>query len=703
MNDILIKKQDGDAWLGSALLSVFEAIDDSIYLADKDGILVAYNHVFARVFNVVGDAAIDKEAVTVMTRDPENIRRIREMRSKSLSSNKLYQTEFQEGHDHYGMTICPYSVDGKIFGLAVYVRDVTKRKETESSLEQHERDLQTAIDSAQKANNARSEFLSRMNHEIRTPMNAIIGMTKIARQSLDMPKVQNSLERIDTASKQLLSILDDIFDMSRIESNRMELIAAPFEFKEMLKGIREKIEPQSRVKNQNLTFQLDSSLSKAYVGDEMRLSQVIVNLLSNAVKFTPDNGNINFRVIKKGINVSEDLLEISVSDSGIGIASENIGRLFTPFEQLEGGTTRKYGGTGLGLVISKNIVELMGGSIDVKSEVGKGTLISFTVKLLSAKLDIQEEQDRLRVSLFPDLRGYHILVADPLELNQIILKSLLDGLGAETAFVPDGDAAIEEFKRKPLLYDLVLLDTKMPEMDSCETTLTFRGMNMGRSSYVPIIAMLDDASEDDIERCLASGIDTTVVKPIDSRELYRKLAYCLKAFGKENEEDLSAPLPSAPESRPAPPQPQVVLIPKKEESSELTSHKDEVMKNEVIKIDASRFMPFINAHQALENLNGSRKLWLILLLSYQKNDMVAQLEQAMSERDTDRALRCSQALQNVAVNLALEDLLPKVSSMTESLRGVTLDLDILKKIKLSMEGTLAVVPDLMTCLERGQI
>ncbi|GHS90638.1 hypothetical protein AGMMS49957_17080 [Synergistales bacterium] len=688
MSDILIKKQDGDAWVRSALSSVFEASDDSIYLVDKDGLLLAYNHVFADIFGVVGDAALGKEAVTIMTSDPENIRHIREMRFKSLSSHKLYQTEFQEGRDRYGMNICPYFVDGELFGLAVYVKDITRRKEAESALEQHERDLQTALDSARKANNARSEFLSRMNHEIRTPMNAIIGMTKIARQSLDLPKVQNSLERIDTASKQLLSILDDIFDMSRIESNSMELFAAPFEFKEMLRAVREKTEPQARVKNQTLSFQFDGSLSKVYVGDEMRLSQVIVNLLSNAIKFTPDGGSVKFRAVRKEAQGSEELLEISVEDNGIGIAPEDIDRLFAPFEQLEGGATRKYGGTGLGLVISKNIVELMGGSFEVGSEVGKGSVFSFTVKLLSANMDLQNEQGKLRATLFPDLRGYHILVADALDLNQIILKSLLEGLGAEAVFAPSGRAAIEEFERDPLLYDLILLDTKMPEVNSRETTFAIRGMNKGRSSYVPIIAMLDDASEDEVERCVSCGIDATVVKPIDSRELYRKIAYCLKSSGKENEENLTVP-PPAP-----------VSASKEKEPEAPASLPDS---NDDVKTDTSRFLPFVNTNQALEHLKGNRKLWLTLLRSYQKNEMIPKMERALSERDTEAALRCSQALQNVAVNLALEDLLPKISSLTESLRGATPDLDILKKVKRSMKGTLAIIPELTDCLERGQI
>ncbi|GHV41421.1 hypothetical protein FACS1894187_23130 [Synergistales bacterium] len=695
MSDILIEKQDGNAWARSALSSVFEASDDSIYIADKDGLLVAYNHVFADSFGIVGDAALGKEAVTVMTRDAETVRHIRETRSKSLSSHKLCQTEFSDERGCYGMTICPYFVEDELFGIAVYVRNITKRKETESVLEKREHDLHVALDGAQKANNARSEFLSRMNHEIRTPMNAIIGMTKIARQSLDLPKIQNSLERIDTASKQLLSILDDIFDMSRIESNRMELLTAPFEFKEMLRDAREKIEPHAKFKNQNLTFQLDGSISKMYVGDEMRLSQVIVNLLSNAVKFTPEGGSIKLRASKKEVRGSEELLEVSVEDSGIGIAPENINRLFTPFEQLEGGTTRKYGGTGLGLVISKNIVELMGGSFVVESEVGKGSVFSFTIKLVSAEVDLQDSQDRLRVTLFPDLHGYHILVVDALELNQIILKSLLDGLGADTAFVPSGEAAMEEFGRAPFFYDLILLDTKMPEMDSCETTLSFRGMNKGRSSYVPIIAMLDDASEDEVERCMASGIDATVVKPIDSRELYRKLAYCLKAFGKENEEDLSVPLKPA-----LAPEQNAEQTPPKEEEPPIP---ESPPKQEIVMADTSHFLPFVNAHQALEHLRGNRKLWLTLLRSYQKNDMVVQIESALSKRDTNTALRCSQALQNVAVNLALEDLLPKISSLAESLRGATPDLDVLKKVKLSMEGTLALIPELLSCLERGQI
>jgi two-component sensor histidine kinase len=229
-------------------------------------------------------------------------------------------------------------------------------------------------------NESKSEFLSRMSHEIRTPMNAVIGMTKIAKQSQNLSEVKNYLENIDGAAKQLMDIINDIFDVSKIEEHKLELVSASFDFKKTMAAVYEQFKRKAEEKKQTLTFKMDGGITTLYVGDEARLSQVVGNLLSNAVKFTPEGGEIVLSARQHGRTQSEAEVEVSISDTGIGISQKNIAKLFFPFEQVDGSKSRKYGGTGLGLVLSKNIAELMGGRLDVKSEEGKGSVFTFTAK-----------------------------------------------------------------------------------------------------------------------------------------------------------------------------------------------------------------------------------------------------------------------------------------------------------------------------------
>ncbi|MDR1377207.1 MAG: response regulator [Synergistaceae bacterium] len=544
--------------------------------------------------------------------------------------------------------------------------------------EKHEQDLQAALENARKANSAKSDFLSRMSHEIRTPMNAIIGMTKLARRSSDMDKIQDCLENIDVSSKRLMGILNDILDMSNIEAHKLELLNAPFDLRKMLETVRAQIEAKAGEKRQTLTFYMDDSLRRIYVGDEMRLSQVVFHLMANAVKFTPEKGRIELRARQKEIRGEEATIEVSVEDTGIGISPENLAKAFIPFEQVEGGIARKFGGTGLGLIISKNIVELMGGSFDVRSKVGQGSVFTFTVELLSVE-DAAADSERA----LPDLKGRRILVAGSMEIDREIVESLLEEAGATADCVADGNTALEVFSRDPGRYDLLLLDT---DADEYETACAFRRLNDERAIAIPIIAILDEEDAENSAKYAAAGVDAYVLKPFDSRELYRKLAYYLKTVGIFAELTERAELAEAAASSEPP----------SEKASASGAEEKRTASGD------GGLLPFIDVKEALTHLKGHEKLYATLLRSYQKNDMAEKIEEAFDRQDMEEALKNALALKSVGINLGLMDLQGKTAFLVETLRGGVADRVLLEKVELSMKETQRLVPGLILSLEEGR-
>jgi len=386
-------------------------------------------------------------------------------------------------------------------------------------------EIMEAKERTEQASRAKSNFLANMSHEIRTPLNAIIGMTHIAKESKDPARKDYCLDKVETASVHLLGIINDILDMSKIEEDKFELSCTEFSFSAMIQRIINIFEFRLGEKKQKLDVYQDSSVPLMLITDEQRLAQVITNLISNSIKFTPEGGNITLSVRKlKELPEEQDekfcTLEITVTDTGIGIPLEQQSKLFNSFVQVDSSIARKFGGTGLGLAISKKIVELMHGKIKVESEENKGASFTFTfcagipeTSFSSAKIPASESVSEEP----PDYHGKHILLVEDIEINREIVITVLKPLGMEIVEAEDGKKAYDLFCANPDSFDLILMDIHMPGMDGYEAAKRIRAFeteHLRRLNGVPIVAMTANVFKEDIEHCLAAGMNDHIGKPL---------------------------------------------------------------------------------------------------------------------------------------------------------------------------------------------
>ena len=395
-------------------------------------------------------------------------------------------------------------------------------------------ELKRSREEAWAASQAKSTFLSNMSHEIRTPMNAIIGMTTIGKRGKNLQQMLYAFEKIESASSHLLGVINDILDISKIESGKMELSFVNFSFTHMMDTVTGVSMVKMQDKHQCLSIEIDPEIPPILFGDDQRLAQVITNLLSNATKFTPEFGHIILTVQLKSVQKDKCELQVSVQDSGIGMSKEEQSKLFRVFQQAEAGTARKYGGTGLGLAICKRIVEMMDGNIRVESEPGKGASFVFTVSLNIPSCDcgIGDSDGALSPGQTEDysdqLEGKTILIVDDVDINLEIAAALLEPTGIAIDTAGSGREAVDAVTAHPDRYDLILMDVQMPEMDGLQATETIRSLDIARAESMPIVAMTANVFKEDIEKCLAAGMNDHLGKPIVVEDVLRLLRYYLE-------------------------------------------------------------------------------------------------------------------------------------------------------------------------------
>ena len=436
----------------------------------------------------------------------------------SVTFEMLFNITDKPRHLTVEMKKIPYE---RGHAIVAYVQDVTEANDRENA-------LALARQKAEAANKAKSMFLSHMSHEIRTPMSAIIGMSTIAEATDDVEKKEKAISKIKDASVHLLGVINNILDMSKIEAEKLELVLSEFEFENVIEKSVDMLSYRMEERKQKFTITLDKDIPPLLVGDEQRLAQVIVNLLSNAVKFTPDGGSIHLKA--KLLSEEDGLcqLQISVEDSGIGLTEEQKNRLFESFEQADAETSRKYGGTGLGLALSRNIVKMMDGDIWVDSESGKGATFSFTVKLKLNGGNGKDSDDFDDLDGTDDYTGKTVLLVEDMEINCEIILALLEPTNVFVDCAENGEKALEMFKATPEKYDIIFMDIQMPGMDGYETTRCIRKVDSPNALKIPIVAVSANVFKEDIDQCYASGMNGHIGKPVYVEELFSQLRKYLK-------------------------------------------------------------------------------------------------------------------------------------------------------------------------------
>ncbi len=501
-----------------------------IYM-DKDDRIVSWNKFTEQLLRMEKKDLYGQHISTLYP--PEEWRKIEE--DYKEKSKRHYQVETKVLRKNGQPLDVDFSVNflkdssGKISGAVGMIQDITEKKKATQML------LDAKL-AAEEASTAKSMFLANMSHEVRTPMNAIIGMIDMTLDTNLDEEQRDNLNTAKDAADNLLSLLNDILDLSRVESGKINLENIDFSLANVIRSVHKGLLVLARKKNLDLLIDIGEGVPEMIQGDPVRLRQIIINLVNNAIKFT-SKGHVKISVHKLADMGEECQLQFAVEDTGIGIPQDKLAAIFDPFTQADDSTTRRFGGTGLGLAISKRLVEMMGGRIWVESEEGKGSTFYFTgvftirkkkgLKPIRVGSPSQKEEGKekplrprpvLKPISIPKTTKIRILLAEDNLVNQKIAVKMLEKQGYVVTAVNNGEEALKALEEKE--YDVVLMDVQMPIMDGLEATRRIREQETETGTHIPIVAMTAHAMEGDDQKCLAVGMDDYVSKPIDRTKLF---------------------------------------------------------------------------------------------------------------------------------------------------------------------------------------
>lgn len=538
--------------------SIIEAIRDPLFAIDLMGKITDVNNATL--------------AATDRTREKIRGTSFSQYFTDPAEARKVYRQIFETGYIvDFPLTledgfekkvICNGSVfkddKGVVVGVVIVARDVTEQQKIESELndakllaeqatgiaelatgvaEVAQQKAEAAMDVANDALKAKQQFLSNMSHEIRTPMNAIIGFTKVLMKTHLSEKQQEYLSAIKTSGEALIVLINDILDLAKVDAGKISFEQTKFKLELSVAAMLHLFEPKIREKNLILIKEYDRRIPSVLIGDPVRLHQIILNLVSNAVKFTSE-GVITVSV--KLLSETEDnvVIEFAVNDTGIGIAQTKMKTIFENFQQATSETSRIFGGTGLGLAIAKKLVESQGGSIHVKSKLGKGSTFSFVLPFTKTKELVDPEN--VTIDFDSSVKKVKVLVVEDIALNQLLMKTILEEFGFDCDFASNGKIAIEKLQEQS--YDIVLMDLQMPVMNGFEATDYIRNT---LHCDVPIVALTADVTTVDLAKCKAVGMDDYISKPVDERLLFNKIILLVRKpllnHGNKSKDDTQMP------------------------------------------------------------------------------------------------------------------------------------------------------------------
>ena len=548
--------------------SIWEASHQPMCLLDEGGVLLKVNGSFLGMLQLPREA-VEGSHVTVAFA-PHYHQQIvhwyrEDFATRNPSSHPGTELAFADGrHGFFDLSTSFVEIPGRPLQLLAIFRDVTLRKKNREELAKAKEAAEAAIQELQAANAylkktgraaqemaekaeqlsaAKSEFLANMSHEVRTPMNGIIGMTALALRTELQPEQREYLELVKSSAESLLALLNDVLDFSKFEAGKLALNPVSLSIHDFLDDALRPLALRAAANGLTLSHSVDGDVPGRVMGDPLRLRQVLLNIVGNAIKFTHD-GLIEVQVTRVRFLSGDVEILFVVRDTGIGIPAEKQAAIFEPFTQADGSTTRRYGGTGLGLTIASRLVELMKGRMWVESEPGRGSTFFFTVQLPIVPAVESRSPQRS-----PDSRpgqALRILLAEDNVVNRNLMTKLLEQRGYEVAVANTGSSAVALFHNG--CFDIVLMDVQMPDLDGLMATAAIRQRESAASGgHIPVIATTAHSSDEDRERCLAAGMDAVVLKPIQITELVKVIeSFCME------KDPVSTSPPSNPGESPAP-------------------------------------------------------------------------------------------------------------------------------------------------------